>query len=131
LPGDEKQNKVAARFERFFNLPPQEQEQTIEALPEGERVVMENTLQLFGTLPPEQRKLCSDSFERFSRMSNAQRAQFLKNAERWKAMSPKERETWRTLVKILPPATASAPPPLPPGAGLVGNGATDSNSTPK
>jgi hypothetical protein len=51
-------------------------------------------------------------------MTPAERAQFLKNAERWKEMSAADRQTWRTLVAKLPPLPPGfGLPPLPPSAG--------------
>ena len=35
-------------------------------------------------------------------MSGLERAEFLKNAERWSQMSPKERQSWRNLVANVP-----------------------------
>jgi hypothetical protein len=51
-------------------------------------------------------------------MSPQDRAEFLKNAERWSQISPKERQAWRDLVAQVPqwpplPA-ALIMPPLPP-----------------
>jgi hypothetical protein len=55
----------------------------------------------------------------------ADRLQFLKNAERWKEMSPAERETWRKLIRKLPDVPPPPPdfyegtlPPLPPASTL-------------
>jgi hypothetical protein len=75
---------------------------------------MERSLKTFAELLPEQRRICLDSFEKFTRMSKEQRDQFLKSAARWQAMTPRERETWRVLVSILPPQPGlSVPPALP------------------
>jgi hypothetical protein len=115
---DDKRHRMLQRF--FLELPPREQQKTIEALPAAEREDMEKTLEAFANLPPEERKACVDSFERLSLMSREQRNEFLKSAARWKSMSPRERETWRALVSILPPGNATnSPPSLPLGtAGL-------------
>ena len=56
-------------------------------------------------MPPDQRAQCIRSFEKFASLSLAERQQFLKNAERWKLMSPSERQAWRELVN----QTAAAP----------------------
>jgi hypothetical protein len=78
---------------------------------------MERALSAFASLPPEQRRICIESFVKFKQMSKEEVNQFLKNAARWKAMSPQERETWRSLIKILPPhASVPSVPPSPPGA---------------
>jgi hypothetical protein len=51
-------------------------------------------------------------------MTPEQREQFLKNAERWKAMTPAERQRWRELVRQVPMWPPEPPaldePPLPP-----------------
>jgi hypothetical protein len=51
-------------------------------------------------------------------MSPADRAEFLKNAERWAQMSPQERQAWRDVVSnvpLWPPLpTALIKPPMPP-----------------
>jgi hypothetical protein len=49
-------------------------------------------------------------------MNGAERAEFLKNAESWSKMSPRERQTWRDLVShvpLWPPAPPPVMPPLP------------------
>jgi hypothetical protein len=63
-------------------------------------------------LPPELRDDCIRSFEKFVSMDLADRQQFLKNAERWRLMSPEERQDWREVV-----ASLSVQPPMPPGFG--------------
>jgi hypothetical protein len=45
-------------------------------------------------------------------MDPGERADFLRNADRWREMSADQRERWRRLVDAVPPL-----PPLPPGAG--------------
>ena len=78
---------------------------------------MDKTLQAYAKLSPAQRVQCASSFQKFTGMTLAERQQFLKNAERWKLMSPTERQTWRELVNAAPllPAQRLLPPmPLPP-----------------
>jgi hypothetical protein len=129
LPGAEGASSDPEKLERFFKLPAREQEKTLDVLPAREREDMERTLQAFAKLPLTQRQTCIDSFVKFRRLSKEQRDQFLKNAERWKAMSPAERETWRTLVKILPPGAVSTNmPPLPHPQDGFGPGTTASNA---
>lgn len=111
----EKRERMYQHFQRFFELPPKQKEKildTLEELSEAERQQMENSLQTFERLPPEQRKACIESFRQFANMTKAEQDQFLKNAERWKAMSARERETWRNLTTLFP----SPGPPMPPGA---------------
>lgn len=109
LPPDKRQ-RMYQHFHEFFQLPPKEKERTLEALSDDERVKIEKSLQTFEQLPPAQRQMCIDSFRKFASMSSAERDQFLKNAERWRAMTPSERETWRNMISLLP---RPASPPLP------------------
>jgi hypothetical protein len=78
---------------------------------------MEDVLKQFEALPVQQRRLCVESFTKFTSMPNAERNRFLRNAELWQAMTPVERKTWRDLVTKLPPmppglheSTAPMPP---------------------
>ena len=112
----ERRQKMSRQFHQFFELPPKEKEKTLETLPEAERREMEKTLLAFEKLPPAQRQRCIESFGKFASMTAEEQAQFLKNAERWQAMSLRERATWRSLVKALPPLPPGLnKPPLPPG----------------
>ncbi|MBI4325866.1 MAG: DUF3106 domain-containing protein [Chloroflexi bacterium] len=112
----ERRQKMSRQFQQFFELPPKEKEKTLETLPEAERREMEKTLLAFEKLPPDQRKRCIESFGKLAGMAAGEQAQFLKNAERWQSMSPRERATWRSLVRALPPLpTGLNRPPLPPG----------------
>ena len=117
LPGNEQQ-RIAAQFNQFFDLTPEEKQKTLNTLSAAERAQMEKTLLTFGKLPPMQRVRCIRAFAEFAKMSPADRADFLKNAQRWSQLSPKERQTWRDLVAQVPewPPLPSAliPPPLPP-----------------
>jgi len=109
-----KAGALSERLSHFLDLPSEGERETLNALSEAERADMDDTLRQFAKLAPEQRRICIDSFEKLKRMNAAERQQFLKNAERWKAMSPGERETWRSLLHVLPPgATPTSPPPLP------------------
>ena len=108
LPPQRRQ-QMCDRFQQFFELSPQEKEKTLNEVSEPERKAMENTLRAFEQLPPAQRSACISSFRKFASMTPEARAQFLKNAGRWKEMSSADRETWRRLVTQLPP--------LPPGFG--------------
>ena len=119
LSEDERQ-KIAAQFNQFFELTPEEKQKTLNTLSDAERAQMEKTLQSFDKLPPAQRAQCIRAFTKFAGMSPAERAEFLKNAERWSQMPPKERQAWRDLVAQvplwppLPPALIM--PPMPPPA---------------
>jgi hypothetical protein len=103
------QEKIGNQFNQFFELTPAEKQQTLKTLSTAERAQMEKTLQTFDKLPPKQRLTCLRNYARFAGMNATERAEFLKNAEKWSQMSPTERQTWRDLVARVPQW-----PPLPP-----------------
>ena len=111
----EQRRRMLARFNQFFELTSQEKDKVLQTPSGPERRQIEKTLQAYGSLPPEQRAECLRSFAKFASLSLEERRQFLKNAERWKAMSPNERQTWRDLVRNMPPPLPPDLPPLPPG----------------
>lgn len=94
--------KALAGFNNFFKLTPQEKELALDTIPNEERQQMKKTLDAYTKLTPAQRTLCIKSFEKFATMSVSERQQFLKNAERWSAMTPEERDKWRQLVEVAP-----------------------------
>jgi len=100
--------KITDRFNQFFELTSDEKQKTLGTLSPAERAQMEKTLQAFDGLPPAQRTQCIRAFTKFAEMSFSDRAQFLKNAEHWSQLSPKERQAWRDLVAEVPQW-----PPLP------------------
>jgi hypothetical protein len=102
--------QVAAQFNQFFELTPDEKQKTLNTLSDAERAQMEITLRSFDKLPPDQRAECVNAFAKFASMGAPERAEFLKNAARWSEMSPAERKAWRDLVVNVPQW-----PPLPPG----------------
>ncbi|MCU0785376.1 MAG: DUF3106 domain-containing protein [Verrucomicrobia bacterium] len=109
--------KTCERFDQFFELTPREKEKALQTLSEAERQQMEKTLRAFEKLPKDQRERCVRSFEKFASLSLEERRLFLKNAERWRLMSPGERQAWRELVAQMPewpPMPPFPPPPLPP-----------------
>jgi hypothetical protein len=99
---------VTAQFDQFFELTPVEKQRALGTLSETERAQMEKTLQSFDKLPPAQRAECIRAYVKFAGMTPQARVEFLKNAERWSQMSPKERQIWRDLVANVPQW-----PPLP------------------
>jgi hypothetical protein len=107
---ENERRQVAAQFNQFFELTPDEKQKTLNTLSDAERTQMEKTLQSFDKMPPDQRAECVNAFAKFASMDAPQRAEFLKNAERWSEMSPAERQAWRDLVANVPQW-----PPLPPG----------------
>jgi hypothetical protein len=106
--------RTLQRFNQFFKLTGAEKQRTLMTLSEPERQQIEKTLQTFGSLPEDQRARCIDSFDKFASLSPEERQEFLKNAERWKLMTPGEREAWRQLVNYVPPPPPPRPPPPPP-----------------
>jgi hypothetical protein len=112
MPQD-KQQKTLTRFCQFFDLTPAEKQKTLATLSEAERRQLENTLLQYSQLTSEQRADCIRSFQKFANMDLLQRELFLKNAERWKLMSPEERQDWKELV-----ASLASQPPMPPGLDL-------------
>ncbi|HEY5345995.1 MAG TPA: DUF3106 domain-containing protein, partial [Verrucomicrobiae bacterium] len=112
------QQKIAGRFNQFFELTTAEKRLTLNTLSVAERAQMEKTLQSFEKLPPRQRLTCVRNYAKFAGMSGIERAAFLKNADDWSKMSPAERQTWRDLVKNvplwppMPTPTAIIPPNL-------------------
>jgi hypothetical protein len=100
--GDTAQTNLAAQFDQFFELTPGEKQQALRTLTGAERAEMEQTLEQFDQLPLAQRRLCVRNYARFAGMSAAERADFLKNADRWSKMSPQERQTWQDLVAHVP-----------------------------
>jgi Protein of unknown function (DUF3106) len=107
---DAERQQIAAGFNHFFELTPDEKTETLNTLSDAERGQMEKTLQAFGKMPPAQRAECINAYAKFASMSASEQAEFLKNAARWSQMSPAERQAWRDLVKHVPEW-----PPLPVG----------------
>ncbi|MGD0745346.1 MAG: DUF3106 domain-containing protein, partial [Verrucomicrobiota bacterium] len=111
---EDQRKKITARVNHFFELTPEEKQETLNTLSDAEREQMGKTLQAFDNLPAEQRTVCLRAFAKFASMSAAEKQEFLKNAERWSQMSPEERQTWRDLVANVPQWPPM--PPMPPMA---------------
>jgi hypothetical protein len=107
----EKREQIYRNFGSFFELSDHEKARTLNSFSEAERQQMEHTLQAFEKLPPQARERCIAGFDKFRALPLSERQQFLRSAERWQAMSAKDRQAWRVIVsrKALPP------PPMPPG----------------
>jgi len=116
LPAEERQ-KSLDRVNRFFDLNAREKARVLANFPESERRQMEQTLQSFEQLQPDQRARCVRAFGKFASLSPGERAEFLSNARRWEAMTPTERATFRNLVQVAPRLPPTPPrlrvPPLP------------------
>jgi hypothetical protein len=103
---EETRRRVFAQFNQMFDLTAEEQHKALSTLSDEEREAIGNTLNVFRSLPPEQRRVCMRSFEKFSRMSLLERREFLQKAKAWERMTLAEREQWREVVnrvKELPP----------------------------
>ncbi|MEI6076098.1 MAG: DUF3106 domain-containing protein [Verrucomicrobiota bacterium] len=106
---DAPSRQFAEQFNHFFELTPAERRQTLGRLTAEERQQMEQTMKSFEALPPPQRFQCLRNYARFAGMTAAARSEFLKNAESWSKLSPRERQAWRDLVAHVPEW-----PPMPP-----------------
>jgi predicted Fe-S protein YdhL (DUF1289 family) len=114
---EDQRQKITAQCNQFFELTPMEKKKTLNTLSNAEQQQMEKTLETFGKLPPVQRFKCIRAFTEFGGMSAQEKQDFLKNAQRWSQMSPKERQTWRDLVTHVPewpPLPPALMPPMPP-----------------
>jgi len=109
---DEQRQRMSEQFRQFFELNDDQKKKILGTIPAEERQQMEKTVEKFESLPQNLRQKCLDSFTKFATMSPDERNEFLKNAERWEAMTPSERRAWRELVNKLPPL-----PPMPPSFG--------------
>jgi hypothetical protein len=99
---EDQRQKTLAGFNQFFQLTPDEKQKALDNFPDDERSEMTKTLASYSNLTLKQRAQCLSSFQEFARMSIVERQQFLKNAERWREMTPKERQKWRDLVNAAP-----------------------------
>ena len=111
LPEEQRQ-RMSDQFRNFFELSEGQRKKVLGTIPDSERQQMETAMKKFQDLPQALRQHCIDSFTKLATMSPEERSEFLKNAERWEAMPPSERQAWRELVNKLPPL-----PPTPPGLG--------------
>ncbi len=113
---EDERKKIAGRVNHFFELTPEEKQETLNTLSDAEREQMEKTLQAFDHLSAGQRTECIRAFAKFASMNAIEKQEFLKNAERWSQMSPEERQTWRDLVANVPQWPPMPPMPPPPMA---------------
>lgn len=118
---DDQQQKVMQRFDQLFVMSSRERDAVLKTLSEPERQQIEATLRSLEGLPPPQRIRCVQSLSKFVSLTAEERAEFLRSAERWRALSPDQRDAWRKMVarlSSLPPmppgVTPWLPPPLPP-----------------
>ncbi|MCD6050359.1 MAG: hypothetical protein K0Q55_1762 [Verrucomicrobia bacterium] len=113
----EKRGRMLENFHSMFDLSDKEQHAILEKLNQAERAKVEQRIADYEKLSPDERKRCMDSAKRFNNLSADDQARFIATAERWEKMSEDERNTWRNLVKQMPPLPPglTPPPPLPPG----------------
>ncbi|MCC7376481.1 MAG: DUF3106 domain-containing protein [Verrucomicrobiales bacterium] len=113
----ETRRRVQSQWREFVEAPTPAAEQKLKAMSEADRRDMERVLDRFRQLSGPQRQACIDSFARFAEMKPAERADFLRRAERWEALNSEERAQWRALVTKLPPLPPArisiTPPPYP------------------
>jgi hypothetical protein len=128
MPEDRRRTMIS-RFNQFFDLASGDKEKALRTISGPERRQIEKTLQTFGNLPPDQRAKCVRAIEKYVQLSLEDRQQFWKNAERWKLLTPTQRQAWRELVDKLPPPMPLDLPPMPsthptarPSPALVTNG---------
>ncbi|MBL9139578.1 MAG: DUF3106 domain-containing protein [Verrucomicrobiales bacterium] len=114
----EARRRVESQWREFVEAPTPLVERRLKSMSEQDRKDMEQVLIRFRQLSGPQRQACIDSFARFAEMKPVDRADFLRRAERWEALSSEERAQWRSLVTKLPPLPPArigiTPPPFPP-----------------
>jgi hypothetical protein len=103
--------EVIASFQKFYDFTAGEKQNFLDALSAEQRAHVEKAMQLLAQLPREQRALSLVAVSKLASMSDAEQQEFMHNAERWRELTPEERQIWRQLASRLPPL-----PPLPPGS---------------
>jgi Protein of unknown function (DUF3106) len=118
---ESKRAEIQSNFDRLFDLPdPASAKQQLDSLPFSavEREQMEKTLAQFRSLSKPQRDTCIRNFRKLSQLPPEELRRFLRNAEEWQKMTPKDREEWRRVINTLPPFPSgmglSPGPPIPP-----------------
>jgi hypothetical protein len=109
--GAPEREKVMEQFKRLFELDENERDKVLDRRDGPDRAELERALNELQKIPAEKKAAYVDAVSKFTTMSHADRAEFLKGAERWKRLSVEERAAWRALFMQSPPL-----PPLPPGA---------------
>lgn len=111
-------DRILGNVQRYFVLTPAEKTKVAAQLAKAGPAPLPPPLTAFGGLPMEQREQAMAGFKKFAALPPAERADFLKTAERWQTMSGAERERWRQLSARLQKAKAPMPPmpPLPSAA---------------
>ena len=109
----ERREQMCRNFEHFFGMDQADRQNMLSSLSETERGRMRATLTMFEDLAPAQRERVVEGFRKFKELSPAARQEFLRSAERWQAMSEKDRDLWRQIV-IRMHSAKLMPPPVPP-----------------
>lgn len=113
--GPDERAKLQDRFKQFFDLSETEKNKTLELVAAAEVDWVRRSIQSFEALPPQHREDCLSALEKYSKLTADQRARFLRNAERWRAMPESQREAWREVMTRVPPMPpVDRLPPLPP-----------------
>jgi hypothetical protein len=117
---EEERAKILGQFERFFELSRKEKERIMGEMSPLEQRKMALALKQYARLPKALRESCLRGFQKFAALPPEEQQEFLNNAERWRKMSPEDRQIWRDLVNRLQPKPPLPPrpyrpPPLPPG----------------
>lgn len=123
--------RILKHFNRFFDLSDRQQQRTLNSLSPDQRAQTQRALRALEKLPPEERSRCLAAFERFAAMTESEKVQFLQNAARWRAMSPAERQAWRSITAKLPPTPPPRPrllPPAPPASAATTAAANRTNA---
>jgi hypothetical protein len=114
LPESERA-RILARFEAFLEFSESEKARVLAGLDTARRAQAARLVQALEALPAPERARSLEALQRLANLPPEQRERFLHNAARWRAMSEEERQTWRRLHALLPPAPPGLdlPPPLP------------------
>ena len=112
----EQRNKLEQQYQvwiKLVALPPDDRNKALSPLNEADRARMELTLSHLGGLSGEEREQAVQGFRKFAELSPADRITFLKTAERWRTMSAKDRQLWRSIVASMQRARTAPPLPMP------------------
>lgn len=113
--GTGERQALAEHLHRFFQFSDAEQQRALAQVDAGPRARLEQLVAELDGLPASEREQCLESLKRFARLSLPEQERFLRNALRWAAMSPEDRQVWRQVHANLPPI----PPEIPPSPGTV------------
>lgn len=104
------QDSIAQQFNSFFALSRLEKQKTIALFTGAERAQLQQTVRSFEGMSDQDRNKCLVAMKEIVQMSATERAAFLRNVERWNALSEGDRHQWRALVAKVPPLPPGFPP---------------------